>query len=415
MRTRKHWWLALVLVLALVAASCGDDDAQVESSDAPSTDDSPAPAEDSDAPSTDDSPPPAEDSDAPSTDDSPAADGTSEDGADDGATDGGVADGGGTEEAVGSEQPTSLNIAAVFVIPADDPWNSGLLDAIDRLAEERPYGLNITYEYFENIDFPDGERVIRDLASSGDYGMIIAHSSYGEAVSAVSGDYPDIAFSFAGYAPDVAGGNNYWTGISLHEPAYLAGIAAALLVEDGQGVGAVGGFPFPDVAAPVNGFFDGARSVNPAIATNVTYIESWFDPARAAEAAAALISEGAGALYAAAAFGTFSAIAEGDSIYAIGDLADVSALAPHAVITSTVALWDPNLRVMIDGWWEHNANGVPMDAPTEQLIFSMAEGGGDIAPLNESLVPEDVRAEVLAVRDQIMSGELVVELKIEAE
>ena len=38
------------------------------------------------------------------------------------------------------------------------------------------------------------------------------------------------------------------------------------------------------------------------------------------------------------------------------------------------------------------------------------QGGGDIAPLNEALVPEDVRDKVLEARDQMLSGDLVVEL-----
>jgi len=40
----------------------------------------------------------------------------------------------------------------------------------------------------------------------------------------------------------------------------------------------------------------------------------------------------------------------------------------------------------------------------------MPEGGGDIAPLNEALLPEDVRNAVLEVRDKVLSGGLVVEL-----
>ena len=393
MKTRKYVWLALALVMAVITASCGDDDDSPEAG-AGGSDESSA-AVDENEPAVDENEPAADDSEGASDDESSSD--------------------AGTEDPAGTEAPTDLNIAAVFVIPADDPWNGGLLDALDRLAEEAPHDLNITYEFFESIDFPDAERVIGDLASSGEFGMILAHSDYSDAVSAVSGDYPDIAFSFTGAGAERVGGNNFWVGISLHEPAYLAGVAAAMLVDDDQGVGAVGGFPFPDVAAPVNGFFDGARSVNPEISTNVTFIESWFDPARAAEAATALISEGAGAIYAASAFGTFSAIGEGDGVYGVGDLADVSALAPHAVITSTVALWDPGLRVMIDQWYDQHVNGNPMDAPAEQLVFSMAEGGGEIVPLNPDLVPQEVIDEVDRVRQEILNGALVVEMRPEAE
>ena len=39
----------------------------------------------------------------------------------------------------------------------------------------------------------------------------------------------------------------------------------------------------------------------------------------------------------------------------------------------------------------------------------MSEGGADIAPLNEALVPADVIAEVNDLREQVLSGDLVVE------
>lgn len=312
--------------------------------------------------------------------------------------------------ASGVEEPTELRIGAVFVIPQDDPWNSTLVDAMDRAGETKPYGLDITYDVFENISFADAERLLRQLASSGEYGIIMAHSSYADSVAAVKDEFPDIAFSFSGSGNDPTGGNGYWIGVELHEAAYLAGVAAGLMSET-NGVGAVAAFPFPDVNGPVNGFFDGARSARPGIDTQVIYLETWFDPAKAREAGASLIASGADSLYAASAFGTFEAIAEGDRVFAIGDFADLTALAPHAVITSTLALWDPALGVLIDAWWDHQVKGAPYDAPQELIAFRMPEGGGDIAPMNENLVPDDVRAAVLEVRDQIMSGELVVELK----
>lgn len=143
--------------------------------------------------------------------------------------------------------------------------------------------------------------------------------------------------------------------------------------------------------------------------TRVTYIESWFDPAAAQEAGTALIEEGADSLYAASTFGTFQAALEADRVFTIGDLDDQEALAPEVVITSVLILWDPGLKVMIDAWWAHETAGEPYDAPDERIQFYMAEGGADIAPLNEALVPADVIAEVNAARDQILSGDLVVE------
>ena len=134
--------------------------------------------------------------------------------------------------------------------------------------------------------------------------MIIAHSTYSPAVAAVQGEFPEIVFVFSGSGNEATGGNGFWIDVMPHEPAYLAGVAAGLMSETGK-IGSVAAFPFPNVNGPVNAFFAGARSVRPDIEVDVTYIESWFDPAGAKDAGTALVNSGADSLYAASTFGTF--------------------------------------------------------------------------------------------------------------
>ena len=312
-----------------------------------------------------------------------------------------------TTAAPAPEEPSMMRVAFIAPNPIDDPWYQAMLDSLDRLAEERPYGLEITTEWFENIAYGDSERIVRDLAASGKYEMIFGSSTYSDAISAVMGDYPDTLFVYAGSGNDPLGANGFWVDTFVHEPAYLTGVAAGLMTETGK-IGVVANFPFPNVNAPVNGYIAGAESVNPDVEWEVTFIESWWDPATAKEAAAAQIAAGADVLYAIV-FGVFEA-AEEAGVYGVGDLVDVQALAPDVVLTSTVAKWDQAIQVTIDAWWDHMVNGIPMNAPMERIMFHMPQGGGDIAPLNEALVPDDVRDKVLEARDQILSGELVVEL-----
>ncbi len=311
-------------------------------------------------------------------------------------------------EPAASADPTALHIAAIFLNTADDTWSTSLVGALDRVSAERPYDLDVTYEIFENIAYADGERVLRQTAETGNFDMIIAHSTYSDAVYAVRDDFPDILWSFTGSGNEGQGGNAYWLDVLPHEAAYLAGVAAGHLNETGT-IGAVAAFPFPNVNGPVNGFFAGARSVNPDLEVRVTYIESWFDPASAQEAGTALIEQGADSLYAASTFGTFNAAQEAERAFAIGDLDDQEALAPDVVITSVLILWDPGLKVLIDEWWAHETAGEAYDAPADRIQFLMSEGGADIAPLNEALVPAEVIEEVNALRDQVLSGDLVIE------
>jgi basic membrane protein A len=317
-----------------------------------------------------------------------------------------------TETTAAAAGPTELTMALIVASVVEEPWYSSMLDAMDRAAAAAPYGLTIKHEYFENIDYADGERVIRDLAVSGKYGIIVGHSTYSDAIAAVKDEFPDTLFAFSGSGNDPLGGNGYWIDVMLHEPAYVAGVAAGLLSETNS-IGAVAAFPFPNVTGPVNSFFAGAQSVKPDIETQVTYLESWFDPARAREAAEALISAGADSLYSASTFGTFDAIGDDDRVFGVGDFTDQTSLNPGAVITNTVALWDPSLNALIDAWWEHEANGVAYDGPMERILFLMPDGGGDISPLNEDLVSADIVDQVMTVRDDILSGDFVVELNVE--
>ena len=166
-----------------------------------------------------------------------------------------------------------------------------MIDSIGRLAEDNTYDLTITLEEIEEIAYADGERVIRDLAQTGKYEIIIAHSTYSDAVAAVRDDYPDTLFAYSGSGNDGLGGNGYWIDVFIHEPAYLAGIIAGMMTETNK-ISGVAAFPFPNVTAPLHAFIDGAQSVNPDITAEVAYIESWFDPATAQEAAAAQIAAG---------------------------------------------------------------------------------------------------------------------------
>jgi len=313
----------------------------------------------------------------------------------------------GTETTTTADVPTELSMALLATDVIDDPWYTTMLDAMERTVEAQPYGLDVTYEWFENIAYADGERIIRDLAVSGKYDIIVAHSTYSDAVNVIRDEFPEIAFVFSGAGNEPTGGNGFWISVDIHESGYLSGVVAGLMTQSDK-IGVVANFPFPDVNAPVNGFIAGAKSVNPEVEATIAFIESWWDPVKTKESALAQIAAGADVLYSVM-FGALEAASEA-GVYGIGDYEDQQYLAPDAVVTSNMAFWDPALNTVIDAWWNQQANGVTMNAPLEQIRFSMADGGADIAPLNDALVPDEVRTAVTEIRDKILSGELVVEL-----
>jgi basic membrane lipoprotein Med (substrate-binding protein (PBP1-ABC) superfamily) len=203
------------------------------------------------------------------------------------------------------------------------------------------------------------------------------------------------------------GGNGYWIDVFIHEPSYLAGIIAGMMTETDQ-ISGVAAFPFPNVNGPLNAWIDGAKSVNPDVTAEVTYIESWFDPAKAKDSAAAQIAAGSDMVYAER-FGPFEAALEADGVLAFGHFSDQLAISPEVVLTSPIALWDPAFNTLVDAWYAYATEGTPYAAPMSRIEFSMQDGGSDLGTISDNL-PADVRAAVDAARAQILSGELVITL-----
>ena len=371
-RSRMYASVAVVMAFAMIAGACGDDEPSATSA-APATTQAPATTA------------------APATTEAEMMEPE--------------------EDMVEPEEemmaPTELNVAMIMLGTKEEGWYATMIDSIRRLADDNPYGLTITLEEIEEISYADGERVIRDLAQTGEYEIIIAHSTYSDAVAAVKDDYPDTAFVYSGSGNDPLGGNGYWIDVFIHEPAYLAGIIAGMMTETNQ-ISGVAAFPFPNVNGPLHAFIDGARSVNPEITADVAYIESWFDPATAQEAAAAQIAAGSDMIYAER-FGPFAAAEEAGNVSAFGHFTDQLALS-DVVLTSAVARWDAAFLDVIDAWYAHVTEGVPYDAPMERIVYqSMLDGGSGLGELNPNL-PADVLAAVEEAQAAILSGDVVIPL-----
>jgi basic membrane lipoprotein Med (substrate-binding protein (PBP1-ABC) superfamily) len=165
-------------------------------------------------------------------------------------------------------------------------------------------------------------------------------------------------------------------------------------------IGVVGGYPVPEVNRIVNAFIAGAREVNPDAEVKVNFLNSWFDPAAAKEAALAQIDAGADVLFAER-FGVIDAAAE-NNLFSFGNMSDQTALAPESVVTGPVWNMGPTVAYVIDQ--------VISGAYTAQDLkdFSMvAKGGASLAPINTAVtggVPQDLVDRVKAKEQEIVSG-----------
>lgn len=294
-----------------------------------------------------------------------------------------------------AEGPTKLKVFGAFATPIEEPWDGVIHSALQKAQEEG----KIEYSFTEDIGYSgDMERVLRETAEQLKPDVIFG-DAFGneEAVRRVAAEYPGIAFVFgSGLGP--ADPNFSVFDNWIHEPAYLAGMLAGGLSKSNT-IGVVGGYPVPEVNRLVNAFTMGAKEINPAAKVLVTFINSWFDPAAAKEAALAQVDAGADVLYAER-FGVIEA-AKDKGLLAIGNMSDQNELAPDLVVTSPVWNMTPTVEYVL--------RQVASGAYTAQDLkdFSMvAKGGASLAAFHavESKIPADLLAKVKEKEAQIKNG-----------
>jgi len=309
----------------------------------------------------------------------------------------GSACGGGDNESANEEGGAeTLSVFGAYATPIEEPWD-GVIHAA--LKKQQKAG-RIDYKFVDDIGYSgDMERQLREVANS-DKPDIIFGDAFGneEAVRRVAADFPDIAFVFGSGGgpaePNFSVFDNW-----IHEPAYLSGLIAGKLTKTNK-LGVVGGYPVPEVNRIVNAFVQGAQEANPKVETKVSFINSWFDPAAAKEAALAQIDAGADILFAER-FGVIDA-AENHDLLSFGNMSDQRKLAPNSVITSPVWNMTPTVRFVV----KQVANG-SYTAQDLKDFSMMGKGGASLAPLNTAVeggIPMPVQNLVSKREKEIKSG-----------
>lgn len=294
---------------------------------------------------------------------------------------------------------TKLKVAAIYTVPVEQQWVS----RIDKALKAAVARGEIEYVFSENVANADYERVMRQYAEKGNT-LIVGESFAVEAAARkVAKDYPKVAFLMGSSGkpqePNFSVFDNY-----IQEPAYLTGMIAGGMTKSNK-IGMVGGYPIPEVNRLMNAFMAGAKEVNPKVEFSVTFINSWFDPPKAKEAAFAMIDKGADILYAER-FGVSDAAKEKGKL-AIGNVINTQDKYPDTVVAS--ALW--NMEPTIDAALKAVKAGA-FKAEDYGKYSTMKFKGGELAPLGsfEKKIPADLVAKVKAREKEIYDGKFTVKV-----
>ncbi len=293
------------------------------------------------------------------------------------------------------ETPGKLKVFGAYATAIEEPWDGVIHAALTKAADAG----EIEYTKQDAIGYSgDMERILTEVATQQKPDIIFG-DAFGneEAVRRVAAQFPEIAFVFgSGFGPSEPNLSVFdnW----IHEPAYLSGMIAGAMTKSNK-IGVVGGVPVPEVNRLVNAFIAGAKKTNPDAQVLVSFINSWFDPAAAKEAALAQVDAGADVLYAER-FGVIE-VAQEKGLYAFGNMSDQNAIAPEAVLTGPVWNMDPTVAFVL--------KQVAAGAWTAQDLkdFSMmGKGGATLADFhgNDSKIPPETLALVQETLKQIQQG-----------
>jgi basic membrane protein A len=292
-------------------------------------------------------------------------------------------------------EPEPLKVALCLSGAANDQgWNQAAYEGAVQACEKFGYKLS----YTENLELADIAAAFADYAAAS-YDVIIGHGfEFGDPALEVAGIYPGTTFICT--ESNAAAENVASYVMACEQTAFVEGIIAANTTASGK-IGAIGPIQGDSLVKIINGFEDGAKSVNPNIIVQTAWTNSFVDTQLAQEAATAMIESGVDVIkHCANACGNgaiSAAVAAG--IWCQGDSYDQSSLAPDHILDS--ALY--NLNVVLD-----IALGSIADGTFQGKVYNLGLADNAVAVLFSKNLSEEVTAIAQKAIDDMISGDLVV-------
>jgi len=294
-----------------------------------------------------------------------------------------------------SQAADPVKIGFVYVGPISDHGWSYRHD-IGRQAIETALGDQVETTFVESVaEGADAERVIRKLASTGHDLIFTTSFGFMNPTLKVAKDFPDVKFEHAtGYK---RADNVSTYAARFYEGRAVIGTMAGMMTKSNT-IGYIASFPIPEVVRGINAFTLAMRKVNPEATVKVVWVNTWYDPGKEADAAKALIDQGADIITQHTDSPAPLQVAEERGVFAFGQASDMSAFAPKAQLTSIIDDWNEyyieRAQAVVDGTWESTDT---WDGISTGMV-GFPEYSAD--------VPSDVKAAADVVKQGIVDGSL---------
>ncbi len=224
-----------------------------------------------------------------------------------------------------------------------------------RLAVEEHFGDKVETVFQESVpEGADAERAMTQMALSGADLIFTTSFGYMDPTINVAANFPDVKFEHAtGYK---RADNVSTYSARFYEGRAIQGHIAGKMTETNK-IGYIASFPIPEVIRGINSAYIHASRVNPDVEFNIVWAYTWFDPAKEADAANALIEQGADVIlqHTDSTAPLAAAQAKG-GVIGFGQASDMSEYAPFPRVSSIIDDWAPyyiaRVQAVMDGTWE---------------------------------------------------------------
>ena len=296
--------------------------------------------------------------------------------------------------ATGASAAEKLKVGFVYVGPVGDYGYSYEHDQ-GRAAMVKALGDKVETTILESVPENDSERSIEQLARTGHKLIFTTSFGFMEPTLKVAKKYPNVKFE---HATGFKRSTNVATySARFYEGRYVIGQIAGKMTKTNT-IGYVAAFPIPEVVSGINAFYLGAKSVNPDVKVKIIWANTWFDPGKEADAAKALLAQGADIISQHTDSAAPLQEAEKAGKLGFGQASDQSRFAPKAQMTAIVDDWSgyyiARTKAVLDGKWK-----------STDTWDGMKQGMVVMAPYKN--MPDDVKALAEKTEAGIKSGTIL--------
>jgi basic membrane protein A len=287
-----------------------------------------------------------------------------------------------------------LKVGFIYLGPiADLGWT--YQHDLGRKQMEKELGDKVEVTYLENVpEGADAERSIEQLARTGHKLIFTTSFGYMDPTLKVAKKYPNVLFEHATGFKRAKNMSTYAG--RFYEGRYIQGQIAAKMSKTGI-IGFIAAFPIPETISGINATMLGAQSVNPNVKFKIIWVNTWFDPPKEADAAKALVDQGADILTQNTDSPAAMEIAEQRGIHAFGEASDMIKFGPKAQLTADMDNWGgyytQRVKDVLDGKWT-----------SEDTWDGLDKGMVEMASYTN--MPDDVKKMAMDTEAAIKSGAL---------